>query len=45
MVFNAVGSAYGPEAEAMDLRKSLMERARRNSNSPVRLQYLTPKTA
>lgn len=45
MVFNAVGNAFGPEAEAMDLRKSLMERARQNVNSPVRLQYLTPKTA
>lgn len=44
MVFNALGNAYGPEAEAMDLRKSLMDRARQNSNSPVRLQYLTPKT-
>lgn len=45
MVFNAVGNAFGPEAEAMDLRKSLIDRARQNSNSPVRLQYLTPKTA
>ena len=45
MVFSALGNAYGPEAEAMDLRKSLMDRARQNSNSPVRLQYLTPKTA
>lgn len=44
MVFNAVGNAFGPEAEAMDLRKSLIDRARQNSNSPVRLQYLTPKT-
>lgn len=44
MVFNALGNAFGPEAEAMDLRKSLIDRARQNSNSPVRLQYLTPKT-
>ncbi len=44
MVFNAVGNAFGPEAEMMDLRKSLMDRARQNSNSPIRLQYLTPGT-
>lgn len=30
---------YGPQAEALDLQKSLMERARRNINAPVVLQY------
>ena len=44
MVFNAVGNAFGPEAEALDYRKSIMERANRNANSPIRMRYQTPKT-
>lgn len=44
MVFNTVGNAYGPEAEALDYRKSIMERANRNANSPIRMRYQTPKT-
>lgn len=36
---NMLSSMYGPEAEALDFRKSLMERARRNLNAPVRLKY------
>lgn len=44
MLFDAAGSAYGPEAEALDYKKSLMERARNNLNSPVRLRYLKPAT-
>ena len=49
MVFQTIGGAvdgaYGPQAKALRMRESLIEEARRNSNSPVRLQYLTPKTA
>lgn len=34
-----LGSMYGPQAEALDYQKSLMERARRNINAPVVLKY------
>lgn len=34
-----LGSMYGPESEALDYQKSLMERARRNINAPVVLKY------
>lgn len=44
MLFKAVEGMYGPESEALDYNRSLMERARRNANSPVRMQYQTPKT-
>lgn len=35
----ALQSAYGPEAEKLDYQKSLMERARRNLNAPVKLNF------
>jgi hypothetical protein len=35
-------SMYGPQAEALDYQKSLMERARRNINAPVVLKYTPP---
>lgn len=37
-----LSSMYGPQAEMMDLRKSILERARTNLNSPVVMTY-TPK--
>lgn len=44
MLFKAVEGMYGPESEALDYKKSLIERARQNMNSPVRMQYRTPVT-
>ena len=35
----ALQSAYGPEAEKLDYQKSIMERSRRNLNSPVKLNF------
>lgn len=35
----ALKDMYGPEAEALELQRSLMERARRNINTPIALQY------
>ena len=35
----ALQSAYGPEAQQLDFKKSLMERARRNLNAPVKLNF------
>ena len=35
----ALQSAYGPEAEKLDYKKSIMERTRRNLNSPVKLNF------
>ena len=34
----ALKDMYGPQAEAMDYQRSLMDQARRNINSPVVLQ-------
>lgn len=39
MGFKVLEGMYGPQAEALDYQKSLMERARRNVNTPVRLTY------
>ncbi|MDP3139790.1 MAG: hypothetical protein Q8N17_26070 [Burkholderiaceae bacterium] len=39
MGFKVLEGMYGPQAEAMDYQKGLMERARRNINTPVRLTY------
>jgi hypothetical protein len=44
LMFKALEGMYGPQAEQMDYERGLLERARRNVNSPVRLQYQTPKT-
>ncbi len=33
----ALTNMYGPQAEQMDYQRSLMEQARRNLNSPIRL--------
>lgn len=44
MVFKALEGMYGPQAEQMDYERGLMDRARRNMNTPVRMQYQTPKT-
>ena len=38
----ALNSAYGPEAELVDLKRSLMDRQRRNLNSPALIQPLKP---
>ncbi|MBQ1765095.1 MAG: hypothetical protein IIZ92_19660 [Aquincola sp.] len=38
----ALNSMYGPESEMVDLKKSLMERQRRNLNSPAIIQPLKP---
>jgi len=35
----ALNSAYGPQAQELAYRKSLMERVRRNLNSPVEIKY------
>lgn len=37
-----LSSAYGPEAEAIDLEKSIMRRRLRNINNPIRLGQITP---
>ena len=39
MAGTALTNMYGPQSEALDYQKSLMERARRNINSPVVLTY------
>lgn len=44
MMFKALEGMYGPQAEQMDYERGLMDRARRNMNTPVRMQYQTPKT-
>jgi hypothetical protein len=44
LMFKALEGMYGPQSEQMDYERGLLERARRNVNSPVRLQYQTPKT-
>lgn len=36
---NMLSSMYGPQAERLDMEKSLMERARANLNAPIRLKY------
>ena len=35
----ALNSAFGPEAEKLSYQKSLMERARRNLNNPIKLNF------
>ena len=35
----ALQSAYGPDAQKLDYQKSLMERARRNLNNPIKLNF------
>ena len=37
-----MASMYGPQAEKLDMEKSLMERARANLNSPVQLKFVKP---
>lgn len=41
----ALNSAYGPESELVDLKRSLMDRQRRNLNSPALIQPLKPMGA
>lgn len=38
----ALESMYGPAAEGLDYQKSLMERARRNVNTPIPISYTKP---
>lgn len=38
-----LGAMYGPQAERLDMEKSMYERARRNLNSPIALTYTKPK--
>ncbi len=42
MAMGAIQGAYGPQQQAFDYRKGLMERARQNANSPIRLKYQQP---
>lgn len=42
MALGAIQGAYGPQQQALDYQKSLIERARQNANSPIRLKYQQP---
>jgi hypothetical protein len=42
IAMGAIQGAYGPQQQAIDYQKSLMERARQNANSPIRLKYQQP---
>jgi hypothetical protein len=42
MALGAIQGAYGPQQQAFDYQKGLMERARQNQNTPIRLKYQQP---
>jgi hypothetical protein len=42
--FGAIDGAFGQKAQEFDFKKSLIERARQNQNSPIRLQFQTNRT-
>lgn len=42
LLSGAAEGMWGPEAEAMDFRKSIYQRAQQNLNSPIRLKYQQP---